>query len=71
MKKQLKADSSDLNAPPHAVGPAEVAQILGIGERQARQFIADGGVPSFRIGRRILVSKHALRTLLEGSSTSK
>jgi excisionase family DNA binding protein len=70
MENRSSPEALDLNGPPHAVGPAEVARILGIGERQARQFIADGRIYSFRVGRRVLVPKRALRALLEGALPS-
>lgn len=55
----------DLETAPHAVPPATVAQILGVGVRQARDWIAKGEIYSFRVGRRILVPKAALKRLLE------
>jgi excisionase family DNA binding protein len=42
----------------------EVAKILRIGKIAAYQAIARGDVPSIRIGRRILVPRHALEQML-------
>jgi excisionase family DNA binding protein len=42
----------------------ECARLLGIGERQAREAIARGELPSIRVGRRVLVPVPALRRLL-------
>jgi excisionase family DNA binding protein len=55
----------NLDSGPHTLGPADVARVLGVGVRQARDWINEGGVYSFRIGRRILVPKAALKRLLE------
>lgn len=54
-----------------ALAPAEVAQLLGIGERQAREFINSGRIFSFRIGRRILVPRRALEALLNGTAAEQ
>ena len=42
----------------------EVAKILRIGKISAYQAIARGDVPCIRIGRRILIPRHALELLL-------
>lgn len=47
-----------------ALSPLEVAHLLGIGERQARELIASGRLYSFRVGRRVLVPRAALDALL-------
>lgn len=46
----------------------EVAEILGIGRRQAYEAALRGEIPSLRIGRRILVPLAALRQMLGGAS---
>lgn len=43
----------------------ETAKFLGIGRAGAYQAVAQGTIPSVRIGRRILVPKQALERLLE------
>lgn len=48
------------------LSPLEVAKMLGIGERQAREFIKSGQLYSFRVGRRILVPRRAVEALLSG-----
>lgn len=58
----------DLDRPPYAVGPADLARILGIGERQAREFVRSGKIYSFRSGRRVLVPKAAIRRLLKSET---
>lgn len=42
----------------------ELAEILRIGRLSAYQAVARGDVPSIRIGRRILIPRHALEQLL-------
>jgi excisionase family DNA binding protein len=42
----------------------EVAKILRIGKISAYQAIARGDVPCIRIGRRILIPRHALELVL-------
>jgi excisionase family DNA binding protein len=43
---------------------SETARILGIGRNQAYGAIRRGDIPSIRMGRRILVPRHALEQLL-------
>jgi excisionase family DNA binding protein len=33
----------------------KVAEILGVSQRQARQMVKDGTIPSFRLGQRVVV----------------
>jgi excisionase family DNA binding protein len=49
----------------------EVAEILRIGRISAYQAIERGDVPSIRIGRRILIPRHALEQLLGRLSVPK
>ena len=44
----------------------EVAKILRIGKISAYQAIARGDIPCIRIGRRILIPRHALDQILTG-----
>jgi len=53
----------DIEAP-NVFTVCEVAKILRIGKISAYQAIAKGEVPSIRIGRRILIPRHALESLL-------
>lgn len=43
----------------------EVAEILRIGKISAYQAVARGEVPCIRIGRRILIPRHALESILQ------
>ena len=43
----------------------EVAKILRIGKISAYQAVARGDVPCIRIGRRILIPRHALESILQ------
>jgi excisionase family DNA binding protein len=49
----------------------EVAKILRIGKISAYQAIARGDVPCIRIGRRILIPRHALELILNPSPLPK
>ena len=44
----------------------ETTRILKIGRNQTYEAIRDGKLPSFRVGKRILVSGPALRRLIAG-----
>jgi excisionase family DNA binding protein len=46
----------------------EVALILGIGRRQAYEAALRGVIPTIRIGRRVLVSRAALDSILSGGA---
>jgi excisionase family DNA binding protein len=61
----------DLKLPRAVLSPQEFAQALGIGERQARQFIAAGRVYSFRVGRRICIPTRAVEALLNGAGAAQ
>lgn len=54
-----------------AYSPSQVARLLGIGERQCRQFIAEGRIYSFRVGRRVCVPRRAVDALLSGHAPSE
>lgn len=47
----------------------EAGLMLGIGRNKAYEGVADGTIPSIRIGRRIVVPKAALDRMLEGVGT--
>lgn len=38
----------------------KVAEILGVSQRQARQMVRDGTIPSFRLGQRVVVPRASL-----------
>lgn len=44
----------------------EVGRILGIGKSCAYEGVRTGAIPSIRIGRRIVVPKHALTRIMAG-----
>lgn len=43
----------------------EFGQVMGVGRRQAYQFVAEGGIKSLRIGKRIVVPTQPVRKFLE------
>jgi excisionase family DNA binding protein len=49
----------------------EAARVLGISRDAAYQAVSTGEIPSFRIGRRILVSRMAIDRLLTAGTTSR
>ncbi|MBV8890490.1 MAG: helix-turn-helix domain-containing protein [Acidobacteria bacterium] len=49
----------------------EVAKILRIGKISAYQAVARGEVPCLRIGRRILIPRHALESILQQISDTQ
>lgn len=49
----------------------EVAAALGLSRNSAYAAVADGQIPSIRIGRRIFVPKAAFHRLLEGPQPGK
>lgn len=44
----------------------EVGQLLGISRQLAYKAVNGGDIPSFRIGKRILISRKALDNLING-----
>jgi len=46
----------------------DAARVLGISRNSAYAAVARGDLPSFRIGKRILVPTHRLMALLDGKS---
>jgi excisionase family DNA binding protein len=46
---------------------SETARVLRIGRNQAYDAVRRGDIPSIRVGRRILVPRHALEQLLNRS----
>lgn len=53
-----------LNKPTATV--EEAGRVLGIGRRQAYEAVRQGGIPSLRIGKRIVISTRRLIALIEG-----
>lgn len=47
----------------------EAAAALGVSRNLAYEAARDGRIPAIRIGRRLLVSRHALEKLLEAPSS--
>jgi excisionase family DNA binding protein len=47
----------------------EAAQLLGISRALGYELVARGEVPSIRLGRRIVVPRRALDTLLDAGTT--
>lgn len=43
----------------------EVAQILGIGRRQAYEAVTRGDIPSIKLGKRILISTRVINQMLD------
>lgn len=61
--------SPTLTFEPAAVSVEEAARFLGISRRHAYTAVAKGEIPSFRIGKRVLVPRHRLYELLEGAAS--
>jgi excisionase family DNA binding protein len=49
---------------PATVTVAEAAQLLGVHEKTARRAVKNGGIPSLRVGRRVLIPRRQLLALL-------
>ena len=49
---------------PATVTIAEVARLLGVHEKTARRAVANGEIPSLRIGRRVLIPREQLLAML-------
>ena len=62
MNSELETDVSPVQTIP------ETAKQLGIGVNQAYEAAKTGEIPTFRIGRRILVSKIALQKKIESAA---
>lgn len=60
---------SEIPTPPEegrlALTVAEVAWLLHMSTRGVYDLIYDGSLPSFKLGRRRLVARHAVETLME------
>lgn len=56
---------------PLAYSKRETAYLLGISERLLDQLLQRGKIQSFRIGKRVLVSRSALLAFLRGTSCRK
>jgi excisionase family DNA binding protein len=49
----------------------EAARLLGIGRGTTYEGVRTGEIPSVRIGRRVLVPRHALLALLDGDQNDE
>jgi excisionase family DNA binding protein len=49
----------------------EAARLLRVGRKQAYEAVAEGEIPSFRIGKRILIPRAALEQMLTVPSTKR
>lgn len=54
------------NAPKQTYTITEVARILGVGRTAAYEAARTGEIPTIKIGKRLLVPKPALESLLSG-----
>jgi excisionase family DNA binding protein len=45
----------------------EAARLLGIGRTLAYDLVTRGDLPAVRLGRRVLIPRHAIDTLLAGA----
>jgi excisionase family DNA binding protein len=52
---------------PEVLSVEEAGQVLRISRQSAYQAVRAGEIPSVRIGRRVLVPRHALLALLDGT----
>jgi excisionase family DNA binding protein len=59
---------TDWSAVPVVLSVEEAAALLRLGRNAAYQAIADGTIPALRVGRRLLVSRDTLRSLLEAGA---
>lgn len=50
---------------------AEAAKLLGVGTKQTYEAVYDGTIPSFRIGRRILIPRRAFEKFLDAGTAHK
>lgn len=49
-----------------AYSPEEAAKLLGVHINTVRKYIWNGQIPARKLGHRVLIPAHALRTWLEG-----
>ena len=49
----------------------EVAKILGIGRNSAYELVAQGRIPSLRLGKRLVIPRMALERMLEEAGHGK
>ncbi|MER3481668.1 MAG: excisionase [Meiothermus sp.] len=54
-----------------AYTPVEVAKLLGLHLNSVRKFIKTGALPSFRLGRKVLIPRAALERLLGADNNDK
>lgn len=60
---------TSLDGMPAVLTVKEAAEVLRCGRNQLYQAVAEGRIPSVRIGRTIRVPRHALEELLNGGDT--
>ena len=51
--------------------PAEVCELLGLARGTVYKRLKDGSIPSQKFGRRILISREAIRRLLDPPNNEK
>lgn len=52
------------------ISVAEAAQLLGLSPNHTWRLVQNGELPSFRLGRRVLVPRKALEQLVETAATA-
>ena len=64
----MSLNGSTTAAPPAVMSMREVADVLGISPRTVSIGIADGTIPSIRVGRRVLIPRERFLALLEAEA---
>lgn len=54
-----------------ALSRREVADVLGVDPRTVTAGIADGTIPSLKLGRRVLIPRERFLALIEGAEATK
>lgn len=54
-----------------ALSRREVADVLGVDPRTVTAGIADGTIPSLKLGRRVLIPRERFLALIEGAEAAK
>ncbi|WP_258063859.1 MULTISPECIES: helix-turn-helix domain-containing protein [unclassified Pseudoclavibacter] len=54
-----------------ALSRREVAQVLGVDPRTVTAGIADGTIPSLKLGRRVLIPRERFLALIEGAEAAR
>jgi excisionase family DNA binding protein len=66
---ELHAATTSDRQGPLAVSVPEAARLLGISRGLAYELVARGDLPSVRLGRRLVVPRHALVALVDDASS--